>query len=242
MSKKPSIVFAHGLWADGSCYSKVMKLLAADGYEVISTQNQLNTVADDAAAVRSALGRVSSPSVLVGHSYGGTVISAAGTDERVAALVYICALAPEDGETSQAEQDKYTRTPVFQHIEVADGRIWVKPSGIGDFAGDLPEDEQKLVWATQTVPLADLFNQPVPGAAWKTKPTYYIVGANDRTVQPELERFVAKRMNAKITELQSSHVPMLSQPERVYEVIREAAEAVSQAAEQQAQEPLLTVS
>ena len=242
MSKKPSIVFAHGLWADGSCYSKVMKLLAADGYEVISTQNQLNTVADDAAAVRSALGRVSSPSVLVGHSYGGTVISAAGTDERVAALVYICALAPEDGETSQAEQDKYPKTPVFEHIEVADGRIWVKPSGIGDFAGDLPEDEQKLVWATQTVPLADLFNQPVPGAAWKTKPTYYIVGANDRTVQPELERFVAKRMNAKITELQSSHVPMLSQPQRVYEVIREAAEAVSKAAEQQAQEPLLTVS
>ena len=242
MSKKPSIVFAHGLWADGSCYSKVMKLLAADGYEVISTQNQLNTVADDAAAVRSALGRVSSPSVLVGHSYGGTVISAAGTDERVAALVYICALAPEDGETSQAEQDKYPKTPVFQHIEVADGRIWVKPSGIGDFAGDLPEDEQKLVWATQTVPLADLFNQRVPGAAWKTKPTYYIVGANDRTVQPELERFVAKRMNAKITELQSSHVPMLSQPQRVYEVIREAAEAVSKAAEQQAREPLLTVS
>ena len=242
MSKKPSIVFAHGLWADGSCYSKVMKLLAADGYEVISTQNQLNTVADDAAAVRSALGRVSSPSVLVGHSYGGTVISAAGTDERVAALVYICALAPEDGETSQAEQDKYPKTPVFEHIEVADGRIWLKPSGIGDFAGDLPEDEQKLVWATQTVPLADLFNQPVPGAAWKTKPTYYIVGANDRTVQPELERFVAKRMNAKITELQSSHVPMLSQPQRVYEVIREAAGAVSQAAEQQAQEPLLTVS
>jgi pimeloyl-ACP methyl ester carboxylesterase len=203
-----------------------MKLLMADGYEVIATQNQLNTVADDAAAVRSALGRVSSPAVLVGHSYGGTVITAAGTDERVAALVYICALAPDDGETSQADQDKYPRTPVFQHIEVADGRIWVRPSGVPDFAGDLPDDEQKLVWATQMVPLADLFSQPVPGAAWKSKPTYYIVGANDRTVQPELQRFLAKRMNAKITELQSSHVPMLSQPQRVYEVIREAAARV----------------
>src|SRR5690242_2301577 len=222
MSSKPSIVFAHGLWADGSCFSKVMNLLLADGYEVIATQNQLNTVADDAAAVRTALGRVSSPSVLVGHSYGGTVITAAGTDKRVAALVYICALAPEDGETSQADQDKYPKTPVFQHIEVADGRIWVRPSGIPDFAGDLPEDEQKLVWATQMVPLADLFSQPVPGAAWKSKPTYYIVGADDRTVQPELQRFLAKRMNAKVTELQSSHVPMLSQPQRVYEVIREA--------------------
>jgi len=226
MANKPSIVFAHGLWADGSCFSKVMKLLLADGFEVIATQNQLNTVADDAAAVRSALGRVSSPAVLVGHSYGGTVITTAGTDERVAALVYICALAPEDGETSQADQDKYPRTPVFQHIEVADGRIWVRPSGVPDFAGDLPEEEQKLVWATQMVPLADLFNQPVPGAAWKSKPTYYIVGANDRTVQPDLQRFLAKRMNAKITELESSHVPMLSQPQRVYEVIREAAEGI----------------
>ena len=241
MANKPSIVFAHGLWADGSCFRKVMKLLVADGFEVIATQNQLNTVADDAAAVRTALGRVSSPSVLVGHSYGGTVITAAGIDERVAALVYICALAPEDGETSQAEQDNYPKTPVFQHIEVADGRIWVRRSGIPDFAGDLSEDEQTLVFATQTTPLADLFNQPVPGAAWKSKPTYYIVGANDRTVQPDLERFVAKRMNAKITELQSSHVPMLSQPERVYEVIREAAAAVSQEIAE-VQEPLLTVS
>lgn len=241
MSNKPSIVFAHGLWADGSCFSKVMKLLLADGFEVIATQNQLNTVADDAAAVRSALGRVSSPAVLVGHSYGGTVITAAGTDERVAALVYICALAPEDGEPSQADQDKYPKTPVFQHIEVADGRIWVKPSGIPDFAGDLPADEQKLVWATQMVPLADLFNQPVPGAAWKSKPTYYIVGADDRTVQPDLQRFLARRMNAKVTELQSSHVPMLSQPQRVYEVIREAAEGIGQQAEQ-VQEPIETVS
>jgi pimeloyl-ACP methyl ester carboxylesterase len=228
MANKPSVVFAHGLWADGSCFGKVMKLLLADGFEVIATQNQLNTVADDAAAVRTALGRVSSPAVLVGHSYGGTVITTAGTDERVAALVYICALAPEDGETSQADQDKYPRTPVFQHIEVADGRIWVRPSGVPDFAGDLPEEEQKLVWATQMVPLADLFNQPVPGAAWKSKPTYYIVGADDRTVQPDLQRFLAKRMNAKVTELQSSHVPMLSQPQRVYEVIREAAEAIGQ--------------
>lgn len=241
MSNKPSIVFAHGLWADGSCFTKVINLLLADGFEVIATQNQLNTVADDAAAVRTALGRVKSPSVLVGHSYGGTVISAAGTDDRVAALVYICALAPEDGETSQADQDKYPQTPVFQHIEVADGRIWLKPSGTPDFCGDLSQEEQKLVWATQTVPLADLFGQPVPGAAWKSKPTYYIVGANDRTVHPDLERFLAKRMNAKTTELQSSHVPMLSQPQRVYEVIREAANAISERTEQ-VQEPILTVS
>src|SRR6478752_9047271 len=118
MPSKPSIVFAHGLWADGSCFSKVINLLVADGFEVIATQNQLNTVADDAAAVRTALGRVSSPAVLVGHSYGGTVITAAGTDERVAALVYICAFAPEEGDTTLVDQDKYPPTPIFKHIEV----------------------------------------------------------------------------------------------------------------------------
>jgi pimeloyl-ACP methyl ester carboxylesterase len=230
MSTKPSIVFAHGLWADGSCFSKVIKLLQADGYEVIATQNPLDTVDGDIAAVKIALGRVGSPAVLVGHSYGGTVITAAGTDDRVAALVYIAALAPDEGETSQVEQDRHPRTAVFDHIEVADGRIWLKPSGTSCFAGDLPEDEQKLVWATQTAPLATLFGEPVPGAAWKSKPTYYIVAADDQTVHPDLERFVAKRMNAKITELQSSHVPMLSQPERVYEVIRDAAKAVQEAA------------
>ena len=225
--KKPSIVFAHGLWADGSCYQKVTKLLQADSYEVISTQNQLNTVEDDVAAVRTAIGRVNSPVVLVGHSYGGTVITAAGTDDRVAALVYICALAPDEGETSQYEQDRHPKTPVFSHIEVADGRIWLKRSGTPNFCGDLTEEEQEMVWATQTVPLADLFNQPVRGAAWKSKPTYYILGANDQTVHPDLQHFVAKRMNARVTELKSSHVPMLSQPQRVYEVIREAAEAVA---------------
>jgi len=241
MSNKPSIVFAHGLWADGSCYSKVIDLLQADGYEVISTQNQLNTVEDDAAAVRTSFNRVSGPIVLVGHSYGGTVITVAGTDDRVGALVYICALAPDEGETSQAEQDKHPRTAVFDHIEVVDGRIWLKPSGTTEFCGDLSNEEQKLVFATQGAPLTDLFTQPVRGAAWKTKPTYYIVGTDDHTVHPELERFVAKRMNAKIIELQSSHVPMLSQPQRVYEVIREAAEGISQRAEQ-AQQPIETVS
>ena len=223
MSDKPTIVFAHGLWADGSCYSKVIPLLQADGFEVIATQNHLNTVADDAAAVATSFARASGPVVLVGHSYGGTVITAAGADARVVALVYVCALAPEDGATTQADQDKYPPTPIFQHIEVVDGRIWLRRSGVPEFAGDLPEAEQSLVWATQMAPKADLFSQPVPGAAWKLKPTYYIVGSEDRTVQPELQRFLAERMGATITELASSHVPMLSQPRRVYDVIKKAA-------------------
>jgi pimeloyl-ACP methyl ester carboxylesterase len=226
MPAKPSIVFAHGLWADGSCYSKVIPALEADGHQVVSAQNSLDTLEGDVATVTRALGRVSSPAILVGHSYGGTVITAAGTDDRVAGLVYIAALAPDADETSQSLQDKFPATEVFAHIEVADGRIWLLPSGIGCFAGDLPEQEQKLVWATQGVPDAGLFNQKLPGTAWRTKPSWYVVANNDQTVNPELERFVAKRMGAHTYDVDSSHVAMLSHPDFVLDVIRDAAKAV----------------
>jgi pimeloyl-ACP methyl ester carboxylesterase len=223
---KPSIVFAHGLWADGSCFNKVIPALQAEGHEVVSTQNCLDTLEGDVAAVRRALKQVSSPAILVGHSYGGTIITAAGVDDRVAGLVYIAALAPDEDETSQSLQDKFPKTDVFGQIEVIDGRIWLRPDGTKYFAGDLAEAEQKLVWATQGVPAQDLFNQKVKGTAWKSKPSWYIVGKNDRTVHPDLERFVAKRMRATVTELDSSHVPMLSQPDRVIAVILAAAAAV----------------
>ncbi len=226
MPAKPSIVFAHGLWADGSCYSKVIPALEADGHQVVSAQNSLDTLEGDVATVTRALGRVSSPAILVGHSYGGTVITAAGTDDRVAGLVYIAALAPDADETSQSLQDKFPATEIFAHIEVADGRIWMLPSGIGYFAGDLPQQEQDLVWATQGVPDADLFNQKLPGTAWQTKPSWYVVANNDQTVNPELERFVAKRMGAHTYDVDSSHVPMLSHPDFVLDVIRNAAKAV----------------
>jgi pimeloyl-ACP methyl ester carboxylesterase len=227
---KPSIVFVHGLWADGSCFSKLISPLQAEGYEVIASQHSLDSVKGDVATVKRTLGRVSSPAILVGHSYGGTVITAAGTDDRVAGLVYIAALAPDENETSQSQQNKFPRTDVFSYIEVADGRVWLRPDGIGCFAGDLSEQEQKLVWATQMVPVADLFDQKVEGTAWKSKPSWYIVATKDRTVNPELERFLAKRMGAATTELDSSHVPMLSNPTLVLDVIRKAAHAVQTSA------------
>jgi len=220
---RPSIVFAHGLWADGSCYRKVIPTLQAEGHEVVSTQNSLDTLEGDVAAVKRALGRVSGPAILVGHSYAGTVITAAGTDERVAGLVYISALAPDEDETSQSLQEKFPTTDVFAHIEIADGRIWLLPDGIECFAGDLSPEEQKLVWSSQGVPAAELFNEKVPGTAWRSKPSWYIVANNDRTVHPDLERFVANRMGATTHELDSSHVPMLSQPDAVLDVIRTAA-------------------
>ena len=226
MPAKASIVFAHGLWADGSCFRKVIPALQADGHQVVSAQNSLDTLEGDVAAVTRALGRVSSPAILVGHSYGGTVITAAGTDDRVGGLVYIAALAPDEGETSQSLQEQFPVTDIFAHIEIADGRIWMLPSGIGFFAGDLPEQEQKVVWAAQGVPAADLFNQKLPGTAWRTKPSWYIVANNDRTVQPDLERFVAKRMGAHTYDVDSSHVAMLAQPDFVLDVIRTAANSI----------------
>jgi len=119
---KPSVVFAHGLWADGSCYSKVIPALIQDGHEVVSAQNSLDSLEGDVAAVERALGQVKSPAILVGHSYGGTVITAAGNDDRVVGLVYICALAPDDDETSQSLQEKFPKTDVLDHIEVAEVR------------------------------------------------------------------------------------------------------------------------
>jgi pimeloyl-ACP methyl ester carboxylesterase len=223
---KPSIVFAHGLWADGSCFSKLIPTLQAEGHEVMASQHGLNSLATDVTAVKACFGRVPGPIVLVGHSYGGTLITHAGTDPRVAALVYIAALAPDDDETSQSQQSKFPRTDVFGHIDVTDGRIWLKPSGLACFCGDLPEAEQKLVYATQGVPVPDLFDQKVEGTAWKTKPSWSIVATKDRTVHPDLERAAAKRMKATTVETDSSHVPMLSQPNLVLDVIRKAASAI----------------
>src|SRR6266852_3724124 len=228
MSKqtKPSIVFCHGIWADGSCFSKVIPPLQAEGYEVMAAQYGLDTNEGDVAATLRTLGRVHSPAILVGHSYGGTVITAAGTDDRVAGLVYIAALGPDETETSQGQQDKFPATPVFSQIEVADGRVWMLPSGAAYFCGDLPEEEQKLVWATHYAPAADLFARNAPGVAWRSKPSWYIVANDDQTVNPELERFAAKRMDATTYDIDSSHVPMLSHPDFVLDVIRAAAAGV----------------
>ena len=223
---KKSIVFCHGLWADGSCFSKLMVPLLAEGYECIASQHGLNTTAEDVALAKVTINRVSGPVILVGHSYGGSVITGAGTHDRVVGLVYICALAPDADETSQTQQSNFPRTEVFSHIEVVDGRIWLRPSGLKYFCGDLSEQEQKLVWATQGVPKPDLFETKLGGTAWKSKPSWYIVGKKDQTVQLDLERFFAKRMGATTYEVDSSHVPMLSQPERVLDVIRAAVQSV----------------
>jgi pimeloyl-ACP methyl ester carboxylesterase len=226
MSPIKSIAFAHGIWADGSCFSKLMPPLRADGYEVIASQHALDDFQADVDCCVRTFARVPSPILLVGHSYGGAVITAAGNDDRVAGLVYISALGPDEDETLQGEQDKFPKTNVFKSIEVADGRVWMLPEGIEYFAGDLTEEEKQVVYATANPPAASLFSGKISPVAWRKKPSWSIVAQNDQSVHPDLERTAAKRMNAKVTEVASSHVPMLSHPDVVLKVIRDAANSL----------------
>jgi pimeloyl-ACP methyl ester carboxylesterase len=217
IASKPAIVFCHGIWADGSCFSKVIPAMQADGHEVIAVQYGLDSFEEDVATVKRTLNRVGSPVILVGHSYGGATITAAGVDDR-----------PDAGETVQNQLDKYP-SDIFSRVEVADGRAWMLPNGTEFFAGDLPPEEQKLVWATHYAPVFDLFHQQKLGAndiAWRSKPSWYVLATQDHTVHPDLQRWVSKRMGATVTEVVSSHVPMLSQPNVVIDVIRKAAAAV----------------
>lgn len=227
-ASKAAIVFCHGIWADGSCFNKVIPALQADGHEVIAVQYGLESYEEDLLTVQRTLNRVASPVLLVGHSYGGATITGAGTDERVAGLVYIAAVAPDAGETVQDQLNKYP-SDIFAQVEVADNLAWMLPEGVKFFAGDLPEDEQKLVWATHFPPCADLFNQQQLTAdrvAWRNKPSWFVLTTDDHTVHPDLQRWVSGRMGATVTEVASSHVPMLSQPTIIIDVIRKAAAAI----------------
>jgi len=190
-------VFCHGIWADGSCFNKVIPTLQADGHEVMAVQYGLDSQAADVAATKRTLRRVSSPAILVGHSYGGAVTTAAGTDDRVVGLVYISAVARDAGETVQSQLDKY-HTPIFGHIKVADGRVWMLPEGIKYFAGGLPEQEQKVVWATHFAPDADLFNQKVDGTAWKSKSRAEEDEFISKPAQAEIKAALAKKPNATV--------------------------------------------
>jgi pimeloyl-ACP methyl ester carboxylesterase len=221
-----SIVFAHGIWADGSSFSKLIPPLRSDGYEVITSQHGLDDFGADVDCCIRTFSRVPSSILLVGHSYGGAVITEAGNDDRVAGLVYISALGPDENETLQGEQEKFPTTNVFKSIEVAEDRVWMLPEGIEYFAGDLSAAEKQVVYATASPPAATLFSAKVTRAAWRDKPSWSIVAKNDQSVHPDLERAAAKRMNATVTEVASSHVPMLSHPEVVLEVIRTAAKSI----------------
>jgi pimeloyl-ACP methyl ester carboxylesterase len=220
-----NVVLVHGAWADGSSWAKVIPLLEKAGLNAVAVQNPLTSFEDDMAATRRAIALADGPVILVGHSWGGVVISDAGADPKVAGLVYVAAFAPDVGQAVGDLGKDLPPPPGGAEIRPdAGGYLTMTTKGVFEnFAPDLPLAQKKLIFATQGATNSSVFGAKVANAAWKTKPTWYVVASNDRMIQPDLERSFAKTMKAKTITLPSSHVPMLSHPNEVAKLIIEAA-------------------
>jgi pimeloyl-ACP methyl ester carboxylesterase len=220
-----NVVLVHGAWADGSSWAKVIPLLEKAGLNAVAVQNPLTSLEDDLAATKRAIALQDGPVILVGHSWAGVVITEAGADPKVAGLVYVAAFAPDVGEVVGDLGKDFPPPPGGAELRpAADGYLTMTTKGVmEDFAPDLPVAQRKLIAATQGATNGAVFGAKVANAAWKTKPTWYVVAANDRMIQPDLERKFAKTMKAKTITLQSSHVAMLSHPADVAKLIIEAA-------------------
>jgi len=220
-----NIVLVHGAFADGSSWAKVIPVLQAKGYNVTAVQNPLTSFADDVAATNRALAQQDGPVILVGHSWAGVVITEAGMDPKVVGLVYVAAFAPDRGEAIGDLGKAYPPPPALAApIVDKEGFLSLSTDAVvKHFASDLPASEARVVAATQGPIAGSAFGAQVSGVAWKTKPSWYIVSKLDGAIAPDEERFFAKRMKATTTELNASHVSMLSQPKAVAAVIMDAA-------------------
>jgi pimeloyl-ACP methyl ester carboxylesterase len=220
-----NVVLVHGAWADGSSWSKLIPLLEAKGLHVVCVQNPLTSLADDVAATKRAIDAQDGPVLLVGHSYGGAVISEAGKNDKVAGLVYVAAFAPDEGESAGSQGKPYGPTPGLGELRpIGDGFLVLTPKGVAeDFAPDLSTQERSLLTATQTPTQGAALGTPIGAPAWRTKSTWFIVATNDRMISPDQERDSAKKMKATTLFLNSSHVPMLSKPSEVADFIITAA-------------------
>jgi pimeloyl-ACP methyl ester carboxylesterase len=222
-----NVVLVHGAWADGSSWDKVIPFLERKGLHVTAVQLSLTSLHNDVATVRRALALQDGPVVLVGHSYAGAVISIAGNDDKVAGLVFVAAFAPDEGESVFSITKPYPPAPIGTELRPdSQGFVSVTPKGITeDFAQDLSEREKKLLVATQGPTNFSCFSTNLPvAAAWKTKPDWFVVAADDRVIPPDLERAEAAAMNATTITLDSSHVVMLSHPKAVADIIEQATE------------------
>jgi pimeloyl-ACP methyl ester carboxylesterase len=225
MSRIKNIVLVHGFWADGSSYNQITAQLLAEGYEVMAVQNPLTSLGDDVGATKRVLDRIEGQCILVGHSWGGAVITEAGNDEKVSGLVYIAALAPDAGESMEDLFSKYEAPS--QYFQEQDGFIWISQEGVRKiFVDDLPAEKAALIYATQTPPSTSLPKAKITTPAWKNKPSWYIVANQDKAIPPELQFNLAQRMGAKTVVLESGHVPIISHTSEVLEVIKEAANMV----------------
>lgn len=219
-----SIVLVHGLYADGSCWAGVIPLLQAAGATVTAVQNPLTSLADAVGETRRAIARQEGAVVLVGHSFAGTIISEAGVDSKVSALVYVAARAPDAGEDYAALAKAYPTPPASAGIvyDGDEGRL-SEAAFLRDFAGDVPRERARVLHAVQQPFHRALLTDRTTQAAWRTKPSYYAVSANDRTIDPGLERFMAKRMKATTIEVAASHVSLISRPKEIAALILRAA-------------------
>jgi len=226
-----TVVFVHGAFADGSSWNKVIPLLQAKGLKTIAVQNPLTSLSDDVAFTQRAIESAKGPVILVGHSWGGVVITEAGTDEKVEGLVYVSAFAPSTAEhlhdvlNDAHKVKKIPTVPGFSNPAMDSHGFFElsEETVINHFADDIPKSEARLIAASQGKLHKSVLDQRITTAAWETKPSWYIVSTQDEMIAPDVMRLQAKKINAKTYELPTSHVPMLSMPNRVARVILDAA-------------------
>jgi len=221
--KTKNVVFVHGLFADGSSWSKIIPRLQEKGINCTSVQNPLTSLQEASDAARRAIALQPGPTVLVGHSFSGMIVTEVGVDPKLTALVYVAARAPDAGEEYTALAKKFPTPPASAGVVFNDdwGRL-TEEAFLRDFAGDLPKEEARVLYAVQQPFKKSLNTDKTTNAAWRTKPTFYAVSTEDRTINPDLERFMAKRMGAKTIEVKSSHLSLISHPDAITNLILEA--------------------
>jgi pimeloyl-ACP methyl ester carboxylesterase len=222
--KVRNAVLVHGLFADGSCWSEVIARLQAAGINATAVQNPLTRLDASVAATRRALALQDGPTVLVGHSFAGMIVTEAGVEPKVASLVYVAARAPDAGEDYTALASRFPTPPATAGI------VWSGEYGqlgeaafLRDFAGDLPAAKARVLYAVQAPFERTLLAGKTTHAAWRSKPSWYAVSTEDRTINPDLERFMAKRMGATTIEVKASHLSLISQPDTIARLILDAA-------------------
>lgn len=222
--KARNVILVHGAWADGSSWGEVIPRLQAAGLKVTAVQNPLSSLDDSVAATRRALALQDGPTVIVAHSWGGTVISEVGTDPKVSALVYVAARAPDANEDFVALSAKFPTGPVRAGVQTNDGYTLLSEDAfLKYFANGVDRKKAKELYAEQGSTAASLFAGRTTQAAWQSKPSWYAVSKLDYTINPDLERFLAKRMNATTVELDAGHLSLVSHPKQVADLILQAA-------------------
>ena len=230
---RPNIVLVHGAWADGSCWSGVIERLQAEGFQVRAPQFPLTSLADDVARLRQVLEFQNGPTIVVGHSYGGQIITALGADApNVVGLVYIAAFALDEGESLGALLSQGPVTPSLEHLFTdSRGYGWLSEDDfVNHFAADVEPAQAKVMYAVQQALASTAFTDVMGAPAWKSLPSWYLVAQNDEAIPPDAERQFASRMGATTVEIPASHVAMVSHPAEVADLVEKAAEAVGAAA------------